>query len=365
MENEQQSETQDGKSLDSVEKATLENGQQPDKGSDKPTMEDALNERFKELHPESSQDDEVEGDKKDEKTPESDSKVESDKKEDEEAVEDKEPQDGEKDDDDELKGPVPLERFQEVTSENRELKQWKSEAEPALQAHQSVVEYCRTNGLDQNDFAQALQLAALLKKDPAEFGKAIEPILEGIGVYRGDKLPADLKKKVDEGTMELADAKEFASLRAKVQFGETKVKLTQEQIAQQKADEVRKQTASAMNEWRVGKQKEYPDFKRKADGKPDGFFEQVDDKISALMQQQNADGSWKYPISGPQDAVNLMEAAFKMVSETIKGYKPKRAPSKHLSSNGSATTSSNKDPLKAKTMEDAIRLKFEELGGSV
>jgi hypothetical protein len=360
----EQSEKQDGKSLDPVEKATLDNGQTPaDKGSEKPTMEDALKERFNELHPESSQD---EVDEKEEKAPESDSKIESDKKEEEKVDKEKEPPVDEKDgEDEEPKGPVPLERFQEVTSENRELKAKVASYEPAIEAHQSVVQFCQQNGLTSDDFTQALQMAALLKQDPAKFAEAIEPMLEGIGVYRGDKLPEDLQKKVDEGTMELVDAKEMASLRAQKQFGESKVKLTQQQVAQREAAQLQQQTAKAMSDWRSGKQKEYPDFKRKADGKPDGFFEQVDDKISALMQQQNADGSWKYPIRGPQDAVNLMETAFKMVSETIKGYKPRKAPSKHLSSNGSATTSSNKDPLKAKTMEDAIRLKFEELGGTV
>jgi hypothetical protein len=358
------SETKSGASLDTADKGTVDNSQQTDnKGSDKPTMESTLADGYEKMLKEQSSQDEVVGE---EKKPESDSKVESDEGEDKKEVEgEKEPTDDKKDDDEEPKGPVPLERFQEVTSENRELKQKVAEYEPAIEAHQSVVQFCQQNGLSNDDFAQALQLAALLKKDPSEFGKRMEQVLEGIGVYRGDKLPQDLQKKVDEGTMELVDAKEMASLRAQRQFGEQKVKLTQEQVAQQQAENMRKQTAQAMSDWRTSKQKEFPDFKQKANGKPDGFYEQVDDKISALMQQVNADGSWKFPIRTPNDAVNLMENAFKMVEEAIKGYRPRKSPSKHLSSNGSSTTSSNKDPLKAKTMEEALKLHAENLGMSV
>lgn len=360
----EQSETQSGASLDTADKGTVDNSQQPDnKGGDKPTMESTLNERFKELHPEQSSQDEVVGEKE---KPKLDSKVESDEDKAEKVEGEKEPTDDKKDgEDEEPKGPVPLERFQEVTSENRELKQKVTEYEPVIQAHTSVVTFCQQNGLTDEDFAQALQMAALLKKDPAEFGKQMEQVLEGVGIYRGDKLPEDLKKEVEEGTLSQERAKELAALRAQRQYGEQRVKLTQEQVAQREAENLRKQTAQAMSDWRADKQKEFPDFKQKVKGKPDGFYEQVDDKISALMQQTNADGSWKFPIRTPQDAVNLMEHAFKQVEEAIKGYRPRKAPSKHLSSNGSGTTSSNKDPLKAKSMEEAIALKAAELGLSV
>jgi hypothetical protein len=236
---------------------------------------------------------------------------------------------------------------------------------PIVEAHNSVVTYCQQNGINNDDFASALRFASLLKNDPMKFKEEITPLLEGLGVLTGDKLPADLQKKVDEGTLENDVAKELASLRAQQQFGQNKTKLTEEQRAAQQQQQLVTGIQTAWSEWGNGKAKQFPDFKPKTDAsKPDGLWEMVNDKMTALGQALDGEGKPRFPVRNQQEAVALAEAAWKSVTATFNSLKPKPSKGKHLSSNGSGTTSSNSDPMKAKTMEEALRLRFAELGGT-
>jgi hypothetical protein len=327
--------------------------------SDSKTMEETLKERYEEL-----QGDKDSQPKKDAEG-KSDSKIESDKEK-EKVDGDKEPTDDKKDDnleEDEPKGPVPLERFQEVTRENRELKQTTEQMKPLVEAHNTVVDYCRKNGLNNEDFAAALELAALLKSDPVKFKERITPILEGAGVLAGDKIPSDLAKEVEEGTLAVERAKEIAQLRAQREFGTQRQKVTAEQQQAQKQQQFVQDIQTSWANWDASKRKLTPDFKPKSDpSKPDGLWEMVNDKMTAMGQAVDGQGRTRFPINSPQDAVNLAEAAYKAVLESVKVFNPRKPTTKRLSSNGSTTSSSNTDPLKAKTMEEAIRLKAGQLG---
>jgi len=323
------------------------------------TMESVVKKRFDELQ--------KEADSPPDKDAESDSRIESDDEKEKQEVEgEKEPtDDGKVEDPEEPKGPVPLERFQEVTRENRELKQTVEQSKSQVEAHNSVVEYCRKNGLNNNDFAAALELAALLKSDPIKFKEKITPILEGVGVLAGDKLPTDLANEVEEGTLSKERAKEIAQLRAQREFGTQRQRLTAEQQQAQQQERFVQDVQKSWADWDAAKRKLTPDFKPKSGPeKPDGLWEMVNDKMTAMGQQVDSQGRSRFPINSPQDAVNLAEAAFKAVTESVKTFNPRKATRKRLSSNGSVTSSSNTDPMKAKTMEEAILLRATQLGVS-
>lgn len=341
------------------------------KTGDSKTMEQVVKDRFAELHPKtgSQPDKAADGSEvqtlnptdKEKETPKDETKVEGEK----ESTDDKTDVKVEE----EPTGPVPLERFQEVVREKNEIKQQFEQVKPALEAHNTVVSYCQQHDINNDDFAAALELAGLIKSDPMEFKKRMVPIMEGLGVLTGDKLPEDLVKKVEEGTLSQEDAKELAQLRAQIKYGEGKAKLTEEQrqqAAQRQQEQAQKQfvveVQRSWTDWEASKRKSMPDFKPKADAsRPDGMWEMVNDKMTALGQAVDAEGKPRFPIRSPQDAIQLAEMAFKAVTESVNGFSPKRPATKHLSSNGSKTTSSNTDPLKAKTFEEAVQLRYEQL----
>src|SRR5882757_9573137 len=270
-----------------------------------PTMETVIKDRFAELHPKTdSQTDKAADSSEIQTLNPTDKEKETSEGEKPKVEGDKEPTDDKTDvkSEEEPTGPVPLERFQEVVREKNEIKQQFEQAKPALEAHNSVVSYCQQHDINNDDFAAALELAGLMKSDPMEFKKRMVPIMEGLGVLTGDKLPEDLAKKVEEGVLPADDAKEIAQLRAQIKYGEGKAKLTEEQRQQQvqrQQAEAQKQFVSdvqrSWSDWEASKRKSMPDFKPKTDAsKPDGIWELVNDKMTALGQAVNAEGKPRF-----------------------------------------------------------------------
>ena len=50
------------------------------------------------------------------------------------------------------KGPVPYERFHEINENKKQFEEKIKEYEPMVQAHKSIVEYCQTNSISEDEF---------------------------------------------------------------------------------------------------------------------------------------------------------------------------------------------------------------------
>ncbi len=298
-----------------------------------------------------------------------DSKIESDKEEEKEVNEEEEaPVDEDKEklaDGTEVGKPVPYERFKTVAEERD---QWKEKFETIrepLQSYSNIVKMCQDSNISPEDFNKALEIQGLISS--GQIDKALEkltPIYQALKGYTGDLLPTDLQRKVDEGKLEIEDAKELAQLRAKTQMGQKTLERTQEQIRQEKVQQFEGQLRSSVSDWVTRKQKMDPDFKQKAkEDAVDGKWELVNDKYNVFLQAVDSNGASRYPIKSPADAIALLEKAYFAINATyqqIGGRKP--ATRNRLPSNGSSNGVGNKDIAKAKTIEEAVELQLANSG---
>lgn len=160
----------------------------------------------------------------------------------------------------EAKGPIPYERFQEVNEKVKGYEEQLEQHQPYLEAQRSINDFCTRNEITNEEFGEALQLAAALKKDPARAYEILKPRLPQLQEVSGEKLSPEYQKMIDDGhDPELV--KRVAKAEANKKFAEQQVSRTKEQ-AQQKAvqDHVVRMHTSLVN-WTKGEQAKDPDFK--------------------------------------------------------------------------------------------------------
>jgi hypothetical protein len=209
---------------------------------------------------------------------------------------------------------------------------------PSVDAHESVVEYCRQNGVTPEKFQKAVQLAALLENDPEQARKELEPIWNQLQGVMGEVLPTDLAEEVEAGTLSEERAKELAKLRNQ-QVLSTRKQQQQQQVTQATMQQrLVQDLTTAVSSWENTVKTKNPDFQPKVDkAAPDGVYEWWLVKYESLLRTKG--------VQGPQDAVTLAEEAFKQVNSSVAKFAPAQKSQRALSSTRSATnTQTNKNP---------------------
>ncbi len=287
---------------------------------------------------------------------ESDSKIESNPEEQQktEVAKEETTTDGEKQTEDSGEGPVPRERFKEVTDKVSVLTQQVQEVEPIVQRHVELINYCRQHNITEEQFVKSLEVQRLINTDPEAALKALLPMVEALQGYVGEKLPDDLNAAVKSGDITMEWAKQLARARA----GQAGAQRTAEQVRQQRQqmDQQRaaEQAQTAMLQWEQSKMGTDPDFNPRKDG-TFGKFELVRSRFIELTNHQRP--------QNVSDLVNLAEQAYRDISKArANGHGPvKKAP---LTSKTSSTTTSTKEEP-PKTVEEAMLNKARDLGFAV
>ncbi len=252
----------------------------------------------------------------------------------------------------EPKGPVPLERFQEVVKERNEFKTKVEQYEAKAQNFDEINGFCEKFSIDREQFRQALKIQALLNTDPESALKELGPIIEQLQGFQGERLPDDLKAAVEAGEVSEKFARELAKTRAQHQFGQKQTQQERERAQQRAEVEGRQRLAVATQQWETSKRNSDPDYKPKAGpNSPDGKWEDVRDKFTALLHQTDAKGEYVNPVRNESEMTALMEKAYQAVNVRNAG-RPKAPSKKVLASNGSTNTNTNN----VKAIEDAPTL---------
>lgn len=270
----------------------------------------------------------------------------------------------------EKKEAVPYERFHEVVEQRTKAEEMVKEYEPMVKNYRNITSFCEQSNITAEQFEKALRVQALLNTDPDQALKELEPIVNSLKGYVGDKLPEDLQKKVDEGKMEVDDARELARLRAKEKFSATRAEHTQKANAIRQREYVEQQMATESEKWESAKRASDPDYRPKKDeSAPDGKWELVRDKYLAAINMKtvkNGEVVYVNPVSTPQQMLALLESVYKQVDGTfqnLRGRKP--ATRKALSSNGSSSVKENASVEDAPDMATAISRGMKKLGYTV
>jgi len=285
---------------------------------------------------------------------ESDSKIESDgeKKEEEKSEAKEEAKDVEAEGEEK---PIPYERFKEVNEKWQKTQTELEEVKPIVEHHNQIVQFCTAKNISQQQFSEGLEVMGLINTNPKEALVKLNKLVEDLQGFVGDRLPADLQAKVDNGKLELVDAKELAQARAQARYGERSLQQYQQMRAQERQTNLHHSMISAVNSW-VDSKKNDPDFKpkAKADG-PDGKWERVYDKVAALLNQVDVSGKVVNKVETPQQMAALMERAYQAVHSSMAVVK-KPATRKPLMHNGSSRSNGTAKIENAKTMREAIEL---------
>lgn len=201
-------------------------------------------------------------------------------------------------------------RFKELIAENKQLKE-------SAAAATAVKEFCQQNHLSMDDLQGALRMAAMLKTDPKAFRGEIQKIIDTMDFAEGSRLPADLQKAVDDGTMPEEYAKELSRLRGKTQGQGAQLQQQQEQqrIAAQTS------ITNALNTWE--------DTKKTTDPEYDVRRPLIEGQFALLVQQHG-------PLSTVAEAVSLVEKAYAIVVQHSSAFTPKPKAKKQLATVGSS-----------------------------
>lgn len=265
----------------------------------------------------------------------------------------------------EEKGPIPYERFQELVSERDNIKREYESAQPKITNYDNIVKHCAQHNITPEQFHEVMNVQALLNTDPAKALEKLLPIVEQLQQFTGMKVPADLQKEVDDGTISLERAKEIASLRAKSTFGEKKNLFDRQAQERVQWESYQKEVKNSMATWESTKRGSDPDYKPKAkEGDLDGKWELTRDKFLAMLNQVDERGQPVYPVRTAQEGVELMERAYKQVSEffTKRFNGSKTVTKKVISSNGSPGNVGKKTIEQADSLAEVIEMTMEKAG---
>lgn len=248
--------------------------------------------------------------------------------------------------------PVPYERFAELNTQLKTIRQDFEQVKPMVENYRQIDQFCRQYQITPEQFKNMLETQALLNTNPEEALKRINPIVESLKTFSGDVLPTDLQKAVDDGDITLKYAKEVARSRAVLQFGEKKLQHEQRNFKQHQEQQVQNQLAEATNTWEKTKRETDPDYKPKAKATdPDGKWEAVKRQFLGMLHEVNEQGQPARPITTPQQMAALLEEAYQSVDKFISRFRGKGQPKKNLRSDSSSTNGHT--TLKNKRIEDA------------
>ena len=207
-------------------------------------------------------------------------------------------------------------RFQELLKERETLKTTTEAAKPHVERLAVIETYRQSHRINDEQFKNGMEIMALMNTDPEQALARLEPLYRQLQEFKGQVLPEDLKKEVDEGTLPLNRAQELASLRKKGTF--------QQQQAHVTTEERRVETlVNAMNSWESTIRRTDADFERKAQA--------VRDRFVAL----SASNKW----NTPDDAVTLMQRAYNEVNQWLGTIVPKPRPIKSAPKSGLSSRS--------------------------
>lgn len=223
-------------------------------------------------------------------------------------------------------------RWQQMLSDNRELKD-------RVKIVDELENYISESGLEMSDVDQGIELMRLLTHEPEKALEALAPIIDQIQQFNGQgPLPVDLQDAVDAGKITEEYAQQLSSERVQSKFYQnrvtkiqTQVKETTEAEREEQLRETEKQIKQSVDKWEEDWKKSDPDFNKK--------HQQVHDRVIALALAEG-------PPATPEEGVALAERARNEVEKYLKTFIPRKAESRTVTGGSSANTAPEPKSLK-------------------
>jgi len=182
-------------------------------------------------------------------------------------------------------------RWKEMIGERDSLK-------PRAEQYDKIMGFMRSNGLTPQEMAEGLRVMALMRNNPAEAYQSIQGYAQRLAEMTGDKLPDDVKERLESGLIDDDSAKELARLKAERRAAEEQaVRMQQEAlVANQRA------MHDAVATWEKRERAKDPDW--------DSKYEMVKDRVVSIMSQERP--------ANPSDAIKVASRALAEVNDRLR-----------------------------------------------
>jgi len=147
-------------------------------------------------------------------------------------------------------------RFQEVVSKLKT-------AEIDAQRYRNVETFIDEQGLSGDEAAGLLQIGGLIKTNPAEAWKRMQPVVQKVLIAAGELLPDDLKQMVSEGKMTPESALEVSRSRAAVTSIEARTQFDQKRLETRQQADQRNAIQGTVSSWQTERKSRDPNFEAK------------------------------------------------------------------------------------------------------
>ncbi len=193
-------------------------------------------------------------------------------------------------------------RFQELLHQRNA---FKTDAD----RYNNVQNYLDTQGLSAEEAADMLVIGGLMKVNPVEAWKRMQPALRKLAVAAGEVLPDDLKSLVQQQKMTTEAALEVSRARAATQAVEVQRSFDQQQTDRRMQSHATQLRVDAANSWEADRRRRDPNF---------------DAKLPALQKEVN----WLQRSEGmpdtPQGVQDQLRRAYESVNKTHRPAAPQQ-----------------------------------------
>lgn len=221
-------------------------------------------------------------------------------------------------------------RFQELVNEKNTYKRELDSLKPLAERTQALDSYCRTNGINEQQIARALEYYRMVNSDPVKAFEMIKADYQQLASITGNVLPPDLEAKVAAGTLDPADAREIALSRGQKTFQQYQQQ-RQGMTQQQQQVEALNQTVGM---WASTKMQNDPDLK---EGTP--FYNYLHKSILVARQDPSCNIG-----NMPQVLESLYKEAKQMFATLAPKGRVTKAPLRSTSNNNQNSNAVVKTP---------------------
>lgn len=147
-------------------------------------------------------------------------------------------------------------RFQHVLAERNTFRE-------GHQRYENVQRFLRDTGLPDDEAAEALTIAGLMKTNPVAAWERMRPTVEKLLVAAGQVLPPELQEAVNTGQIAREHALRLSTQAAQLQAHQTEQTFRQQQAQQQAEYERQNGIVSAVQAWEDDRRAKDPGFEGK------------------------------------------------------------------------------------------------------
>lgn len=211
--------------------------------------------------------------------------------------------------------PKTRKQIEKLLTQRSELRGQLEDLTPQAEQYGKITSYMDEYGLTANDVAQAFAITAMFKHDPAKCREELVKRIELLDEQIGNKLSDDLKKKVDDGSLDEEAALELSRARAEAKRERELRTATVEHVTteaqQRQAEAAKNNVKTAVTAWQKAKIEKDPDFPQKA--------VLLDKYVRAMVAEKGQPKT-------PKDALEMAEAAYEQVNKDIVVFRPAQQP---------------------------------------